>query len=273
MRFYETCLLIVLTLLGCGCGRENASEHGDLDKCVRAATESYEKRVKRIMRWVKPENVLRDEIDEKLLKQKAELLLGADASPCYKTSIPLYVRFQKHKELNVEDGADRGRDIDKRFDLDATLFGLRDSLLDNRLYFVFHGTNHVVVWSRLVGNVSAKYMGLTSVLKANSKNDSGEDISVFRVAWSALNPMFLGDELYGIDDFLKRLTKRDAALYWSLGKDGLYEGKHIYAADAFEAWHGSCDTLMPLKMVFATSNTVMLSLGEADMSPPRAGGH
>ena len=43
--------------------------------------------------------------------------------------------------------------------------------------------------------------------------------------------------------------------------------------DAFEAWRGSCDTLMPLKMVFATSNTVMLSLGEAAMSPPRDGGH
>ena len=97
--------------------------------------------------------------------------------------------------------------------------------------------------------------------KLHSIARCADDIGVYEIRWSGLAPIFINEDAYGIEQFLKQTMTGNATLCWDSGKWGLYEGKHVYETERFVRWFDCFrDSLIPLKVIFAAHDTYIFSI-------------
>lgn len=245
-----------------GCSR-NAP---DVKDCMRSALASERHWEERSLRWLHSLPVHREEIDKASLEDML-CSFSTNGHRNFKCAVPLFVKFSKDRAL-VEDRS-VGRLVDLRgnadysYGLEMVLFGDECAVLSNRMYFCYReeGSGQVVVWSRRLDNVHA----WSSPCPTADMRLSG-DIGVFSVERRGLCPVFLGDEGYGIEQFLRKVLAGSAELYWWCGQwCGLCEGKHVYDATAFGRWvECNRDFIVPMRLVFSVGEAFIFS---ADPKP------
>ena len=259
------CLMgILVAVVGCtDNGKRNDTAVTNVDCCVRESIELTEHRIERVMRWVKPEQVYRDAICESNLVEVANRFI-TNTIPRINCVSPLFVKFEKsRRDKPVKDYGqllDLRGNKDGQYVIEALVIGKQDVLLDNRLYFIFNQDNVTTTWVRRLDNVLAG-MGCSPQLHPIAR--CADNIGSYEIRWSGIAPIFIGEDGYGLEYFLRQVMSGNATLCWGSGKCGLYEGKHVYETDRFIKWFNTFrDSLIPLKVIFATHDTYVFSIAK-----------
>ena len=253
---YSWPLILCIALIGCSGDNTKVS---DLDDCVHEAILRENYMIRRRMRWIRSDNAYHDDISFNALIDAVHFF-STNTALYRKCAVPLFVRFEKGNISKRNVGSGRLLDIrgnsDYPFRMEMSLLGEVDSLLDNRLYFIFPQTNTTVVWSRLVNAICADMYSIPR-LEQQCTNGMG----VYAIRRSFLAPVFLGDDAYSLEDFLKCAATREVQLYWHCGKWGLSEGKHVYEKQQLVSWLDYWkDALIPMKVIFSAYGTYIFSV-------------
>ena len=249
-------LMVIVLVVGC---TKNEVEISD---CVRSAIATEDYWEERSLRWLNAPSTYRIEIDQSALDSVAHNFV-TNIAKRFKCAVPLFIKFTKDCSLKENRSAGRLFDVRNNTDypycLEAILWGNESAVLCNRLYFCHKNecTNQVVVWSRRLDNIHAWYSPYPRVGKRLM-----DDIGVVDIRRRGLSPLFLGDEEYGVERFLKRVIDGNATLYWWCGQwGGLCEGKHIYDSVMFEKWieNNRC-FVIPMHVIFSAGNTFIFSV-------------
>lgn len=263
MRFCMIGMLMVILRCSDNGSHSNVADI-KVDSYVHASIELIEHRIERMMRWVNHEQVYRDVICESNLVEVSNSFL-TNTIPRINCVIPLFVKFEKSKHDKPYKDYGGLRDLrenkDGQYVIEALVIGKREDLLDNRLYFIFNQGNVTTTWVRRFDNILA---GMGCSPQVHLVAGCAEGIGVFEIRWSAIAPIFIGEEKYGIEYFLQQIMSGSTTLCWGSGKWGLYEGKHVYETDRFVKWFNTFrDSLILLKVIFATHDTYILSIDDA----------
>ena len=257
MRAYT--LMVMIFAAGCAKNEVNISD------CIRSAISSENFWEERSLRWLNCPSAYKIEIDQSELYDVSHYFV-TNISIRFKCAIPLFVKFSKDLSLKQDRSADRLVDIRNNVDypycLDMILLGNESAVLCNCLYFCYEDecTNNVVVWSRRLDNIHAWASHYPTLDKWLMK-----DIGLFNIARRGLCPVFLGDDAYDIEKFLKQSIVGRAKLYWWCGQKGLCEGKHIYDSDKFHKWLENMKCFVfPMRVVFSIENTFIFSVDSFD---------
>lgn len=254
---------ILMAVMGC---TDNVAHHDvavtNVNSCVREAIELTEHSIERIMRWVKPEEAYRNSVNESNLVEVANCFVS-NTMPRINCVAPLFVKFEKSlrkKPFKEDYGGlrDLRENEDGQFEIEAFVIGKRDVLLDNRFYFIFNQGDVTTAWVRRFDNIRAG-MGCSPKLRSIAR--CTDDIGAYEIRWSGLAPIFINEDAYGIEHFLKQAMSGNATLCWGSGKWGLYEGKHVYETERFVRWFDCFrDSLIPLNVIFAARDTYIFSI-------------
>lgn len=266
MRF---CMIgILMVVIGC---TDNGASVDDsitnVDACVRDAIRHNDIQIERIMRWVKAEDAYFSAVHESNLVDVVNRLV-TNAMPRINCVAPLFVKFEKSlrkKPFNEDYGGllDLRGNEDGQFVIEALVIGKRDVLLNNRLYFILNQDAATTIWVRRLDNI-LKGMGCSPKLHSIAR--CADDIDAYEIHWSGLAPIFINEDAYGIENFLKQAMAGNATLCWGSGKWGLYEGKHVYETERFVRWFDCFrDSLVPLKVIFAAHDTYVFSIDSSAM--------
>lgn len=268
MRFLEndvrkSLLLVVLLALGCVKDPEVCVSVAD---CVQSTIEREKYWESRILRWIHPSDVFTNAVDRVRLER---ILMNFTTNLHCCGAVPMLVKFSKDATLceSRKEGAvvDVRGNPDYSFEMRVLLFGGDDDLLSNRLYFCFPDSQLTVIWSRTLESIH-------SFAKFNPRLEKlhREGFGLYSMTWRGLSPVFLGDDSFCLDDFLKRAVSGTADLYWDCGVwNGIPEGKGVYRREIFERWIDAHDKRIPLEIVFSAHDTYIFAVGGKRMPAKR----
>lgn len=249
-------LMVLIFAVGC------TKSEIDISDCIQSAiaTENYWE--KRSLYWLNCPSPYKSEIDQSGLDDVSHYFV-TNISARFKCAVPLFVKFSK--DCSLKENRSNGRlvdvrnNVDYQYCLELILLGNDSAVLSNRLYFCYKNecTNQVVVWSRRLDNIHAWYTPYPSIEKQLK-----DDIGVFDITRRGLCPLFLGDDDYNVERFLKYVIDGKTTLYWWCGQwCGLCEGKHIYDSGVFEKWvESNRHFLVPMRVVFSVGDTFIFSI-------------
>lgn len=248
-------MMLLVFLIGC------LEKEPKVEDCMVRASSTAKFWEDEVLKWVKKDStkIFRDTVEENRLLGFMQHYI-TNISLHYECAIPLYMKF-KHDLSRKRESKDRLVDVrgnpDSAFEYEAILFGKDKSLLSNRIYFVYPKGNSVIVWSRRMDCIHAKYEFLPS-LQLPYNPDSG----IYHITKKMLSHMFLGNHDYSLKEFVKKVMDKKAFLYWECGIwKGLPEGMHILSADRFKEWVAQGDNMvLQMKVVFHFNNTTIFSV-------------
>lgn len=242
-----------------------AAVSADLNGCVRSAIDLANLWMERVTRWVRPEQVHRFAFRESDLVDTAARF-ATNTLPTINCVSPLFVKFER--SMRVKSRVDDGRLIDLRgnadgrFAIEALAFGSRTEMTGNRLYFILNNGNVSTAWVRRFDNLLE---GMGCYPQVQCIDGDPAAMGLFEIRWSGIAPIFIGEDGYDLECFLRLVTSGDARLYWGSGRFGLHEGKHVYEAERLARWiECFSDSIVPLRVVFAANDTYVFSVGGPD---------
>lgn len=255
-------LTIIAMAIAVGCTQDAV----DVSGCIKSALASEVYWEEMSLRWLTEPSVYRTAMDTPKLDAMAHNFV-TNISMRFKCAVPLFIKFSKDRSLKEDRSADHLVDVRNNVDypycLEMILVGNAEALLSNRLYFCRKADNgeHIVVCARRIDNIHAWYSPSPSLEKRLV-----DDIGMFDVRRRGLCPVFLGDDEYDIEQFLRKFVDGGTALYWWCGQRGpVCEGKHIYDACAFEKWvERNKDFLVPMRIVFSVGDTFIFSIDSSE---------
>lgn len=266
MRFVFVALI---TVFFSGCEKKEAPKTRTIESCVMEAVSLEKTWEKTAERWLfsGTNDVFRQSVDSASLIELCDFR-EKEIALRYDCSVPLFVKVvenhSKKQESTVFLDDVRGNP-DFRFEIEFVLWGRKASLLLNRLYFVLNRDGKTVVCSRRC-----------DVIHARSKSYPSEealydgDMGVYSVFRGELVDVFLGDRNYNLKSFIQEVLSGKAKLYWDCGiRKGIHEGIHVYENERFEEWLAHAVDLIPLNVVFKSSNTVIFAPGEISTKEKR----
>lgn len=252
---------IATVVLFAGCARKAPADITP-ESCAKKA-------VSRISSWcmaaerglcAKTNGIFRQSVDVGALRSLCEFY-EHDLSLRYECSVPLAVKIEENPSLK-ESNMKRLRDVrgnpDGSFEMTSLLLGRKEGLHRNRMYLVVDRGDCTMVCSRHAGGIYAD-----SIIYSPGGEIPEGVMRVYEFARLGLWPVFLGDRTYNMKMFMENSRKGMARLYWDCGIwKGIPEGIHVFKRSDFEKWLPRAVDLIPLNIVFSSSNAIIYAPGK-----------
>ena len=254
-------LMLVLASFISGC---SSKEQPKVKECIAKASCHQEYMRWRVEKWMNKDTpkIFRDVVDVKMLEDLVHSYI-TNISQRYECAIPLYMIFTHNMSLKPNECTkDIRGNPDSVFEYEAVVFGKQESILCNRLYFVFPQADNVILWSRRMDGIYAKYSS-----RPHLDFLYNTEMGLSYIRKRSLAHVFLGNHDYCIGDFIEKLMNKKAYLYWECGTwKGFTEGMHILGKDTFREWDTKksrkLKRIIRMKVVFHSRNTTILSVSE-----------